>query len=115
MDLEDKNNSGMKRKIVSGLVWKFGERITAQMVSLVVSIILARHLSPKDYGAVALVMVFISIANVFVTSGFGTGLVQKKDADELDFNRAPPVGALHTVSERIIKWKRVILKSGLKN
>lgn len=72
--------------ILSGLFWKFGESITAQLVSLLVSIILARILSPDDYGAVALVMVFITVANVFVSNGFGNALIQKKDADNLDFS-----------------------------
>lgn len=75
-----------KKMVLSGLFWKFGERITAQLVSLLVSIILARLLSPDDYGAVALVMVFITIANVFVSNGFGNALIQKKDADNLDFS-----------------------------
>lgn len=75
-----------KKKILSSLAWKFGERITAQLISLLVSIILARILSPTDYGAVALVMIFIAIADVFVTNGFGSALIQKKDADNLDFS-----------------------------
>lgn len=73
-------------KIFSGLIWKFGERITAQLISLVVSVVLARLLAPEDYGVVAMVMVFISIANVFVSNGFGNALIQKKDADNLDFS-----------------------------
>lgn len=73
-------------QIMSGLVWKFGERITAQLISLIISIILARLLMPEDYGAVALVMVFITIANVFVTNGFGSALIQKKNADNIDFS-----------------------------
>lgn len=76
----------IKNKIFSGLFWKFGERITAQAVSLIVSIILARLLSPDDYGVVALIMIFITFANVFVVNGFGSALIQKKDADELDFS-----------------------------
>lgn len=75
-----------KGKVISGLFWKFGERITAQLISLIVSIILARILSPSDYGAVSLVMIFITLANVFVSSGFGSALIQKKDADNLDFS-----------------------------
>lgn len=75
-----------KSKVFSGLIWKFGERITAQLISLLVSIILARLLSPDEYGAVAIVMIFITIANVFVSSGFGNALIQKKDADNLDFS-----------------------------
>lgn len=71
---------------MTGLAWKFGERILAQLVSLVVSIILARILAPSDFGAIALIMVFITIANVFVSNGFGSALVQKKDADNIDFS-----------------------------
>ncbi len=78
--------SSTHKKVISSLFWKFGERITAQLVSLLVSIILARLLSPDDYGAVTIVMVFITIANVFVSNGFGNALIQKKDADNLDFS-----------------------------
>lgn len=70
----------------SGFFWKFNEQIAAQLVSFVVSIVLARILSPKDYGLVSLVNVFIVIANVFVTSGFSASLIQKKNATQLDFS-----------------------------
>ncbi len=80
------NSYHIKKKVFSGLFWKFGERITAQLISLIVSVILARILSPEDYGAVAIVMVFIALANVFVSSGFGNALIQKKEADNLDFS-----------------------------
>lgn len=73
-------------KVISGLFWKFGERITAQLISFIVSIVLARLLSPSDYGSIALVMVFISFANVFVSSGFGSALIQKSDVDNLDYS-----------------------------
>ncbi|MBU5428780.1 lipopolysaccharide biosynthesis protein [Kineothrix sp. MSJ-39] len=79
-------NNSLKSKVLYGLIWKFGERISAQVISLVVSIVLARLLSPADYGAVTMVLVFITIANVFVSSGFGNALIQKKDADDLDFS-----------------------------
>ena len=85
---EQQNNQpqSMRRKVFSGLFWKFGERITAQVISLIVSIVLARLLTPHDYGAVSLVMIFITIANVFVSGGFGNSLIQKKNADNLDFS-----------------------------
>lgn len=73
-------------KVFSGMVWKFLERILAQLVSFTVSVVLARLLSPEHYGTVAMVTVFINIANIFVTSGLSTSLIQKKDADELDFS-----------------------------
>lgn len=80
--LEEKNKTG----IVSSLIWKFAERVCAQLVSLVVSIILARILLPTTYGMISMVTVFISIADVFVISGLGTSLIQKKDADEVDYS-----------------------------
>ena len=77
---------GLKKKVLSGLVWKFGERIGAQAVSFIVSMVLARLLLPEDYGVVTMITIFIEIANVFVVSGFGQSLIQKKDADNLDFS-----------------------------
>ena len=75
-----------KNVILSNLIWKFAERIAAQAVSLIVSVILARILMPEDYGAVSLILVFITIADVFVNNGFGAALIQKKDSDELDYS-----------------------------
>ncbi len=74
------------KKVASGLVWAFAERIGAQTVSFVISILLARMLLPKEYGVVSLVMVFINLANVFISNGLGESLVQKQDADEVDFS-----------------------------
>lgn len=70
----------------SGFFWKFNEQIFAQIVSFIVSIVLARILTPRDYGLVSLVNVFIVIANVFVTSGFSAALIQKKNATQMDFS-----------------------------
>lgn len=79
----DKKNSSLE-----GMIWTFAERICAQLVSTIVGIILARMLAPDDYGIISIVMIFITICNVFVTRGFGTTLVQKKDIDEADYNTA---------------------------
>lgn len=77
----------MKRKtVLSGLFWTFAERCGAQLVGVVVTIILARLLDPKAYGTVAMITVFISIMSVFIDSGLGNALVQKKDSDDLDFS-----------------------------
>lgn len=74
------------RSVFTNLFWRFMERCGAQGVSFVVSIILARLLNPEAYGTIALVTVFIGILNVFIDSGFGSALIQKKDADDLDFS-----------------------------
>ena len=81
-----KENNSLKSKTISGVIWKFGERVSAQLVNFIVSIILARLLLPEDYGLIALVTVFITICNKIVVSGFATSLIQKKDADDLDFS-----------------------------
>ena len=79
-------NNGPSNSIVGGLAWKFSERIVSQGVAFLVSLVLARLLSPEDYGVIALVLVFINLAGVFITSGFATALIQKKDADDTDFS-----------------------------
>ncbi len=72
--------------IISNFLWRFLERSGAQLVAFVVSIVLARLLAPEVYGSVALVTVIITILQVFVDSGLGVALIQKKDADDLDFS-----------------------------
>ena len=79
-------SDNLKNKTIAGLFWTFAERIGAQLVSFVVSIVLARLLMPEEYGIIAIVWVFINICNVFVNSGFGRALIQKKEADDLDFS-----------------------------
>ncbi len=75
-----------KRVVLEGMFWRFLERCGAQGVNAIVSIILARILIPEDYGLIALVTVFIAVLNVFVDGGMGNALIQKKDADDLDFS-----------------------------
>lgn len=75
-----------KATVLSGVFWKFGERILAQLVSTAVAVVLARILSPDEYGTISIVTVFINIANMLMTAGFSTSLVQKERADELDFS-----------------------------
>ncbi len=76
----------IKTKTLSNMIWRFAERCGAQGVAFIISIVLARLLDPDVYGTVALLTVFTTILNVFVDSGLGNALIQKKDADELDFS-----------------------------
>lgn len=73
-------------KAFSNFIWRFAERCGAQLVTFIVSIVLARILTPSDYGTIALVTVFTTILQVFIDSGLSTALIQKKDADDLDFS-----------------------------
>lgn len=80
------SEENIKNKVLSGLFWKIMENGGVQGVQFVVSIVLARLLSPDEYGIISLITIFITIANVFVQSGFNTALIQKKEADEVDFS-----------------------------
>ena len=72
--------------VITNFFWRFLERCGAQGVTFIVSIVLARLLDPTVYGTVALVTIFTTIMQVFVDSGMGNALIQKKNADDLDFS-----------------------------
>lgn len=76
----------IRNKTVSGLLWKFSEKIVTQFISVLIQIILARILLPEDYGIIALITVFIALSDVFILQGFTTALIQKKEADDIDFS-----------------------------
>lgn len=72
--------------VFSNILWKFAEQFCSYVVTLVVSIVLARLLEPSVFGVIAIVLVINMLLQVFVESGFGSALIQKKDADDLDFS-----------------------------
>lgn len=74
------------RTTITGFIWMFLERVGAQSIGLVISFVLARLMTPDDYGVVAIVNVFIPIITMFISAGMSVALVQKKDADDLDFS-----------------------------
>lgn len=76
----------IKKKIFTSVIWRFCEHFSAQIVNFIISIVLARLLGPEDFGTIALLTIFIALSGCIVNSGFGAALIQKKDADELDFN-----------------------------
>lgn len=73
-------------KIISSFLWKLLERFSSQGISLLVTIILARLLLPSEFGIIAIIAVFIELSNVIIDGGLNTALIQKKDADNLDFS-----------------------------
>lgn len=75
-------------KAVKGVVWSAVERFSVQGVQFIVSIILARLLSPEDFGMIAIVIVFSTIFQTINESGFNTALVHKQDRDRLDYSTA---------------------------
>ena len=75
-----------KNTFIKGFLWKFFEKTSTQMVQFVIGIILARLLMPEQFGAIALLTVFITLSQVIINGGFNTALVQKKGADNTDFS-----------------------------
>ena len=75
-----------KNKVISGLIWQYAEKCGAEVIQFIVSIVIARILSPSDYGLIGLITVFISVAGVFVSSGLGQALVQRKEIDNKDYS-----------------------------
>lgn len=79
-------SAGLKKTAIGGGLWALAEKFSAQIVTFVVTLFLARLLTPTDYGTVALIAIFVSVAEVVADSGFGKALIQKKDVTDLDFN-----------------------------
>ena len=79
-------NKKDRNQVLGGFVWKFLERFSSQGITFLISVILARILSPDEYGLVAMINIFIIFANVFVTGGFTASLIQNKNADDIDFS-----------------------------
>lgn len=80
----EQNN--IRNSVLGSFFWKLCERFLSQGIAFVTSMVLARIVAPEDYGDIAIVMVFTNLAAVFINSGFGTALIQKKDARDLDFS-----------------------------
>lgn len=78
--------TNLRLKILYSILWQYGERISVQGINFLVTIILARILLPNEYGIVSFASIFITLLEVFVISGLGNALVQKKDIEEIDFS-----------------------------
>ena len=78
----------LKQQTATGLKWSAIERIVNQVVNFVVAIIMARLLTPADYGLVGMVAIFIGISQAFVDSGFSQALIRKQDRTEEDNSTA---------------------------
>lgn len=78
--------TNQKQLIITSVLWSFAEKLSSQLVAFFVSVVLARILLPDDYGLVSMIMVFVTLAEVFVNSGFSAALIQNKEAEEIDFS-----------------------------
>ena len=78
----------LKETTVRGVGWSAFGNVSGFAVSFVVSIVLARLLSPDDYGLLGIIAIFTAICDTLITGGMSTALIRKKDATEEDFNTA---------------------------
>jgi len=76
----------LKKKTVSGLLWSVIDSFANQGITFLVGIILARLLSPKEFGLIGMITIFIAISSSFINSGFGTALIRKQNCSEKDFS-----------------------------
>ena len=94
----------LKSKVAHGLLWKILELAGAQGVQFVVALILARLMTPAEYGTIGLIMIFITIANVFVQSGFATALIQRPEVREEDYSSVLRICLGIAVPVYILLW-----------
>lgn len=76
--------SSLKNKSVDGVIWNLIEKFGVQFIQLILGIVLARILDPKDYGLIGMLTIFIAISTIFIDSGFGLAYIQKKNVTKQD-------------------------------
>lgn len=79
-------NNNIKSQTIKGVIWSSIERFSMQGVQFVLGIIMARLLTPDDYGLIGMIFVFMSMSQVFIDGGFANALIQKKDRTETDYS-----------------------------
>ena len=83
---QDINQTSLKDKTVRGVGWSAADSFLGQGVTFLVGIVLARLLSPSEYGLIGIVTIFTTILTGFVDSGFSSALIRKKDISNDDYN-----------------------------
>lgn len=75
----------LRSKSAKGMAWVLVEKFSLQVLQFVFGVIMARLLAPTDYGIVGMLAIFLAISQMFIDSGFGAALIQKKDRTEIDY------------------------------
>ena len=76
----------LKQKTISGLIWSFTDSIAGQGITFIVGLILARLLSPKEFGLIGMLTIFIAVSQSFIDSGFSQALIRKQDCTQADYS-----------------------------
>ena len=80
------SQDNLKSKTIKGAGWSAADAILGQGVSFIIGLVLARLLSPEEYGLIGIVMIFVTVLNGVVDSGFSTAVIRKQDANDDDYN-----------------------------
>ena len=78
--------ASLKQKTVNGLTWSFIGNFSRQAIIFIIGIVLARLLTPKEFGLVGMITIFIVVLQTFINSGFSEALIQKKDCGDTDYS-----------------------------
>lgn len=81
-------SESLKQKTAKGILWSGVEQFSVQIIQFLLNLIMARILSPQEYGLVGMILVFIAIAQTFVDSGFANALIRKQNREEVDYSTA---------------------------
>lgn len=79
-------SGSLKDKALSGSFWSLADNLAGSGITFLVGLVLARLLSPEEYGVIGIIMIFIAVFNSIVDSGFSNALIRKKDATDTDYN-----------------------------
>lgn len=95
---------GSNKSAASAAVWNFAEKLSTQGTSFIIGIVLARLLSPEDFGIVGLASIFIAISNVFVEAGFGNALIRKQEKNDNDLTTALLINIFMALLVFVVLW-----------
>ena len=79
-------NDNLKQKATSGIIWTAVQKYSTMTISFIAGMILARLLTPEDFGSIGMLEIFMYMAQVFIDSGFGSALIQKKNPTQTDYS-----------------------------
>lgn len=86
--MSSNKSSSLKKKTIAGMSWAAIDSIASQGILFLVGLVLARLLSPAEYGLIGMITIFISVSNTIVDSGFSNALIRKKDVTDEDYSTA---------------------------
>jgi len=96
--------NSLKAKSINGVLWALTGRYGNQFIQFFIFIVLARLLSPKDFGLIGMTIIFFAVANVLVNSGFGVAYIQKKNVDERDASTIFYFNLILSIFIYIVLW-----------